>query len=537
MGGIVGRMNRPPSRIEVSYRILATPQEAAGIARGIAVEQTVEVPESLIPPEIEEAVVGRIEALGPDPVRPDAQLARISYAPELAGGQLPQLLNLIYGNTAMHRGIRVTDLYLPESVLEAYRGPRFGIEGLRQMVGIWGRPLLASALKPNGASTQHFVKIAGEFAAGGGEIIKDDQNLIDTDYDAWRDRVLRCHEAVIEANARHQGRCLYFPYVGGPFEEVERKLESLLEFGVHGYLVGPFLMGLEATRTLAARYPLATMGHPSLSGPLYVSADEGMEAGLVLGTLMRLLGMDISVYVNIGGRFEFSREDCVGVATRCREPLGRLAPAFPSPAGGMHLGNVQQMAEDYGADTCLLIGGALLGHGEDLAESTRHFSETIAQHFQERREPPRMPVEVESACELPRLTITERVLAHLTHSGDFRWEGRRFVDYKLDQKLPFQGVQRLELIGPAGEATAFELRYFEVEAGGYTSLERHAHTHTLIGVRGSGVILEEGETRSLKPFDVAFVNRRHAHQLRNEGTEPFGFFCIVDRERDRPAAP
>jgi ribulose-bisphosphate carboxylase large chain len=252
---------------------------------------------------------------------------------------------------------------------------------------------------------------------------------------------------------------------------------------------------------------------------------------------MRLLGMDLSVFVNIGGRFQFSREDCLGVAQRCREPLGRLRPLLPTPAGGMHLGNVAQMAEDYGPDTCLLIGGALLGHGDDLVASTLHFRETIAQHFGERREEPALPGEFDSACELPRLPTTERILAHLTHTGDFRWEGRRFVDYKLDQRLPHAGVQRLELIGPAGEATAFELRYFEVEAGGYTSLERHTHTHTLIGVRGEGVIVDEGARHALRPFDVAYVDQRHAHQLRNEGTEPFGFFCIVDRKRDRPAAP
>ena len=50
-------------------------------------------------------------------------------------------------------------------------------------------------------------------------------------------------------------------------------------------------------------------------------------------------------------------------------------------------------------------------------------------------------------------------------------------------------------------------------------------------------MVEEGERRTLAPFDIAYVDRRHAHQLRNESDTPFGFFCIVDRERDRPMAP
>jgi len=33
---------------------------------------------------------------------------------------------------------------------------------------------------------------------------------------------------------------------------------------------------------------------------------------------------------------------------------------------------------------------------------------------------------------------------------------------------------------------------------------------------------------------VVYVDTLEPHQLRNSGAEPFGFYCIVDRERDRP---
>jgi len=261
-----------------------------------------------------------------------------------------------------------------------------------------------------------------------------------------------------------------------------------------------------------------------------------MEADLVLGTLMRLIGMDISIFVNAGGRFSFDRESCRAIARRLREPLGELRPALPSPAGGMRLDNLDQMAADYGSDACLLIGGALLSHSDDLAASTRHFLAAIGEHFSERlEEPDDSPMERSHGWPTP--AVTHRLLHELVHRGDFSWEGRRFVAYKTDESLPFAGVRRLELIGPAGEHTAFELRYFELEPGGFTSLEKHHHTHVLIGVRGRGVLVRGEERSELLPLDIAYVDRLIVHQLRNENDEPFGVFCIVDRERDRPLPP
>lgn len=119
----------------------------------------------------------------------------------------------------------------------------------------------------------------------------------------------------------------------------------------------------------------------------------------------------------------------------------------------------------------------------------------------------------------------------------FRWEGRADQVYKTTQEPNFRGVRRVELVGKHGERANFELRYFELEPGGYTSLEKHVHTHVLIGARGSGEVVMGEERRALHPDDVAYIEPLRVHQLRNAGAEPFGFYCIVDRDRDRPMAP
>ncbi|HUY17651.1 MAG TPA: cupin domain-containing protein [Candidatus Binataceae bacterium] len=81
---------------------------------------------------------------------------------------------------------------------------------------------------------------------------------------------------------------------------------------------------------------------------------------------------------------------------------------------------------------------------------------------------------------------------------------------------------------------AFELRYFELQPGGFTSLQRHRHCHVIIGVRGRGRIRVGEQEHRLAPLDIAYVGPYQPHRLTAQGRTPFGFFCIVDRRRDKP---
>ena len=59
----------------------------------------------------------------------------------------------------------------------------------------------------------------------------------------------------------------------------------------------------------------------------------------------------------------------------------------------------------------------------------------------------------------------------------------------------------------------------------------------MIGARGHGVLVLGDRRETLAPMDVACIGPLEAHQLRNESPELFGFFCIVEHDRDRPMAP
>jgi len=119
---------------------------------------------------------------------------------------------------------------------------------------------------------------------------------------------------------------------------------------------------------------------------------------------------------------------------------------------------------------------------------------------------------------------------------DFRWDGVALQPYKsrTDNAGEFAGASRQVIAGDRGEPIAFELRYFELAPGGFTSLERHRHCHVVIGLRGRGEVTIGARQHRVAPFDAIYIAPNRVHRLRAIGRESFGFFCIVNRERDKP---
>jgi quercetin dioxygenase-like cupin family protein len=121
----------------------------------------------------------------------------------------------------------------------------------------------------------------------------------------------------------------------------------------------------------------------------------------------------------------------------------------------------------------------------------------------------------------------------------FRWDGIEPRAYKpaVDpaRGMDWHGITRHTLGRPDELPAAFELRYFELEPGGYSSLEKHAHAHLVVALRGCGRALIGDRVVDCAPFDALHVPPLTPHRWLNEGEAPFGFLCTVDAERDRPA--
>jgi ribulose-bisphosphate carboxylase large chain len=346
----------------------------AARAREIALEQTVEIPPDCFSPEIEERIVGHTESI--EPLPDGRHRVVVSYSSCVVGPHFTQLVNLLFGNISMHRGIRLAAVEWPLELPERFRGPAFGIAGLRELCGVARRPLVCAAVKPLGLSVAELARDAAAFARGGADMVKDDHSLDEQpELAPFRERAARCQEAVLAANAATGGRTLYFPNLTGSPGDLPERVAWLRSLGVRGAMVSPMLLGFEAVRWLAAASRLALLGHPTFSGALF-GDDHGIAPEVLFGQLFRLAGCDGVIFVNAGGRFAWSEERCAAIARALRAPLGAVRPAFPVPAGGVQVARVPEWVARYGPDTMVLIGGSFYQQG-DLEAATAELIATL----------------------------------------------------------------------------------------------------------------------------------------------------------------
>ena len=120
--------------------------------------------------------------------------------------------------------------------------------------------------------------------------------------------------------------------------------------------------------------------------------------------------------------------------------------------------------------------------------------------------------------------------------NNYSWSGVERKDYKTDTQN-FKDIHRYTLLSDEHPALNSETRYFEIQSGGYSSLEYHRHPHSVIIIRGRGHVILNNEIQEISAFDVVYISPETIHQFHADRGSELGFICIVDRYRDRPVVP
>jgi ribulose-bisphosphate carboxylase large chain len=361
--------------LRVRYRLRPPPgEDPARRAAHLAREQSIEIAEGTVAPEVEARAIGRVAAL--EPADEGGFAATVDYPEATVGGDLVQLLNLLWGNVSLQAGVRVESVEWPAGLLARLPGPGHGVEGVRALCRAHGRPLTATALKPLGLSARELARRAADCALGGIDLVKDDHGLADQEWAPFRERVLVVHELVERANRASGGATLYVPNLSGPADRVAERLETLAEAGVRAALVAPALVGLDAVRALAEGSGLALVAHPAFAGTL-AGGEHGLAPELLFGDLFRLAGADAVVFPNAGGRFPWSYDDCRAIERRLSAPLGSKRPAFLVLGGGVDRAKLAEWIPRYGRDVVWLVGGSLYARA-DLRRAAAEMAEAVA---------------------------------------------------------------------------------------------------------------------------------------------------------------
>jgi ribulose-bisphosphate carboxylase large chain len=361
-------------RFGITFSLSAPDFESAeAIAEWICLEQSAELPADAITAAHRNAWCGQIMSFtqgGENTWR-----ALITFPVALTQNGISQFLNVLFGNISIGENIRVTGVEW--SKLPQFKGPRYGIAGVREKLGIASRPLSCTALKPVGFSTGKLGKLCFQFALGGVDIIKDDHGLADQQTAPFSERLKACQIAVKRAYEDSGNQAVYFPNITADGDILLKRYEEAAAAGCSGVLVSPHLVGLDRLDALR-RHPagLMLMAHPAFSGTL-TGKTHGLSHRFLYGELWRALGADFVIYPNTGGRFPYTPAVCADINEGCRDSSLPFPTAFPTPGGGIHTVRVPEWRQRYGDDTVFLIGGSLYKDRRGIEEASRAFTSML----------------------------------------------------------------------------------------------------------------------------------------------------------------
>jgi ribulose-bisphosphate carboxylase large chain len=355
------------SWLDVTYRVRAAPEHLDAIAKAIALEQSVEVPAEVIRDAfVAEHIAGRVGHVrrGDD----GWHEVRIRLASATTGYDVAQTLNMLFGNSSLHDHVELVDVDFPAEFLSQFHGPRFGIGGIRELLGVDQRPLTCAALKPQGLPPERLAALCHTLALAGIDVIKDDHGLADQSYAPFAARVAACQRAVAHAHRETGQTTLYAPSLVGSPRALSAQAQVARGEGAQMVLLAPALIGMPAFAELVSEeLDVPVLAHPSYAGAVRVAP------AFLLGKWFRMLGADAVIFPNFGGRFAFSEQACADIARNARAPWSKLRPALPVPGGGLSVERAREIVAFFGPDVMLLIGGSLLAAGEHLLQRAQAF--------------------------------------------------------------------------------------------------------------------------------------------------------------------
>lgn len=304
----------------------------------------------------------------------------IAYPDVNFSRDLPALLVTAFGKLSMDGKIKLIDLQPSTAFLSAFPGPKFGMQGIRDLLGVHDRPLVMSIFKS--VIGHDLTGLREQFlqqALGGVDLIKDDEILFENPLTPLEKRVEACTDAAREAEKATGQKLLYFTNLTGSTFQLKANAKRAIAAGANGLLFNVLAYGFDALAELAAdpdiNVPIAA--HPSLAGAIYPSPYHGMSAALLLGKLMRIAGADLSLFPSPYGSVVMPKAENLAVKDALLNAPLPQKPAVPVPSAGIHPGLVPLIMHDFGPEVVVNAGGGVHGHPMGAAAGGRAFRQAV----------------------------------------------------------------------------------------------------------------------------------------------------------------
>jgi ribulose-bisphosphate carboxylase large chain len=300
-------------------------------------------------------------------------------------GAVPQILSVIAGNLfglGALKGVRLEDVTFPKEILNQFKGPKFGAEGIRKALDRPEKPLVGTIVKPKiGLSPKKTAEYVYEAGAGGLTNSKDDETLVDQAFCPIEDRTLAVAEALdrLESEGHKMMHAINVSTRGDRIVELAEKVQS---WGAREIMVDVITCGFGAVQAIAEdpsiKVPIHV--HRTMHGAFTKDPLHGV-AMLPLTKLTRMCGGDALHIGTLGvGKMSGSNKEDSNL-TAC---LGGDVPyktVMPVCSGGVYPGIVEAIIKKAGNNVQIQAGGGVAGHPEGVRAGAMGMSQAVDAAF------------------------------------------------------------------------------------------------------------------------------------------------------------
>jgi len=332
-------------------------------------------------------------------------IIKIAYPRELfEANNLPQILSAIAGNIfgmKVLKNLRLLDISFPKSIVNTYKGPKFGIEGIRELVNVKDRPLLGTIVKPKVGLTEiEHSKVCGEAWNGGLDIVKDDENLTSMTFNKFEKRVIETLKIRDKSEKETGERKFYMPNITAPLSVMKKRANFVVEKGGEYVMVDIVTIGFSALQELRDYLDdkdIIIHAHRAMHAAFTRNKKHGISM-LALAKLMRLLGMDQLHTGTVVGKMEGGQKEVLEInkvltrqkiignnLTMLNQDWANIKPLLPVASGGLSPLHIPELIKILGKDIVCQFGGGCHGHPQGTkagARAIRQAIEAVLQGFE-----------------------------------------------------------------------------------------------------------------------------------------------------------
>jgi ribulose-bisphosphate carboxylase large chain len=295
-------------------------------------------------------------------------------------GNIPQYLSVVAGNLfglEALKKVRLQDVIFPESLMHAHKGPRFGIEDARRILGVHNRPLVGTIVKPKvGLDPKGTAAIASAAVRGGLDLVKDDETLTDQSFCRLIPRLEAVMDSLDKVEKETGKKAFYAVNVTTGADKILERAEEAVDHGANMVMVDVLTAGYSALEVLSRNVNVPVHVHRTMHGAFTRDKAHGISM-LVISKLVRMTGgTNLHTGSYMGKMAGETRENDLS-KDALREEWHGLKRVFPVASGGIYPAKVHGNLDGYGIDCIVQAGGGVHGHPDGTVAGARAMVQAV----------------------------------------------------------------------------------------------------------------------------------------------------------------